>query len=245
MLNVAVPRRDGSPVASVVVSEDVDTPRLCHPALVALDSTHHLGQVGMEADSVVASGAEVEVASVVVSVVVIASVVLVVALDTKATVMDSADKLPPMPRLVLAVDAAEVSEEGTVAVIVVVAGLTVVLLAAIRSLCGLETAMLTVTAAIMTAMTVTEIAIVTAWETAMETDTETVIVNVTGMAVVAVAGMVAERSTDASETAKMSLDMMTLAPGEDTKHMLSRILSFLPSVLVCWWVPLSLICPVL
>lgn len=70
--------------------------------------------------------------------------------------------------------------------------------------------MLTVTAATMTAMIVTEtvVAIGIAWET----DTVTGIVSATDM----VAEVV--RIMGASDTARMTLARMTLAPGEGTKH---------------------------
>lgn len=113
-------------------------------------------------------------------------------------------------------------------------------------------AMLTVTAVTMTVMIVTEtvvetvaeivpviawetvpviaVVIASAWETAMETVT---VVSATGMPE---AAAVAARSTDASETARMNLDMMTLAQGEGTKPLLSsRVLPLFitPGLPVC------------
>lgn len=100
--------------------------------------------------------------------------------------------------------------------------------------------MLTVTAATMTVMTVTGtvavigvvtvVVIVIAWETAMETDT------VTGVSATGMAAVVAARIMDASDTARMNLDMMTLALGEGTKHWLSsRVLPLfiIPRLPVC------------
>lgn len=241
MSSVAAPPRGGSPVALVAVSEGADTPRLRNSPVVDLVSTHHLDRVGMEADSAEASGAEVEVVVSVVevsAVAMIASVVLAVVSDTRATVAASVDRLPLTRPPALAVDVAEVSEVVASVVIVVtavvapVADSTVVQLAAIRSLCGLEIATLTVTAATMTVTTVTEIVIVTAWEIeALETETETdsatgtvnVVNVVTGMAAVAVMVVVtavvtaAGRIMDASETVRMNLDTMILVPGEGIK----------------------------
>lgn len=238
MSSVAVPPRGGSPVALVAVSEGADTPRPCRPPAVDL-STHHLDRVGMEVDSAEASVAEAEVVASVVEVSavgVIASVVLAVVSDTRATVAASVDRRPLTRPLALVVDAVEVSEVVASAVIVVTAVVapvvdsTVVQLAAIRSLCGLGIAMLTVTAATMTVTTVTETVIVTAWETEVwetetETDSGTGIVNVvvTGMAAAAVmvAAMVvvmaAGRIMDANETVRMNLDTMIPVPGEGTR----------------------------
>lgn len=263
MSSVAVPPRDGSPVALVAVSEDADTPRPCRPPAVDL-STHHLDRVGMEADSAEASVAEAEVVASVVEVSAagaIASVVLAVVSDTRATVAASVDKRPLTRPLALVVDAVEVSEVVASAVIVVTAvalvvDSTVVQLAAIRSLCGLGIAMLTVTAVTMTVTTVTETVIVTAWETEVwetetETDSGTGIVNVvvTGMAaaVVMVAAMavvmVAGRIMDASETVRTNLDTMIPVPGEGTRP--SLIPQVLPLSYEVWFcLRVSLIYPV-
>lgn len=215
MSSVAAPPRAGSLVALVAVSEGVDTPRSSRA--VGLVSTHHLDR---EVDSAEASVAEVAVTVVEVSAVaVIALVVLAVVSDTRATAA-SVDRLPLTRPPGLAVDAAEVSEVVASAVTAVVADTTVVQLAAIWSLCALEIAMLTVTAATMTAMTVTEIVIVTAWETETETDSGTGTVNVvTGMAAAAVrvVVMAAGRIMDASETVRMNLDTTIPAREEGTK----------------------------
>jgi hypothetical protein len=99
-------------------------------------------------------------------------------------------------------------------------------------------ATVTVIAATMTVMIVTETVAVTAavtevviaWETAMETDT------VTGVSATGMAAVPAARIMDASDTARMNLGMMTLALGEGTKHWLSSwalSLFIVPGLPVC------------
>ena len=233
MSSVAVPPGDGNPVALAVVSEDVATPRPCQFVPVALDSTHHLDPVVLEAVSAAALVAEVVVSVVVVAsaVVVTASVALVVVLDIKvdATASVEVDKHPLTLPLGPVVDAVEASEEGSAVVTVVVADLTVVLLEATQSPSDPEETAMVIVTAVMTAMIVTEIAVMTVWETEMETEvvetvTGTVIVSAaaaTGMVVAVAAG----KTTAASDTVRMMPDMMTLAPGEDI-----RSFTFLPDL---------------
>lgn len=254
MSSVAVLPGDGNPVALAVVSEDVATPKPCQFDPVALDSTHHLDPVVLEAVSAAALVAEVVVSVVVVvvvasAVVVTASVALVVVLDIKvdATASVEVDKHPLTLPLDPVVDAVEASEEVSAVVTVVVADLTVVLLEATQSPSDPEERAMVIVTAVMTAMIVTEIAAMTVWETEMETEVETVTGTVivsaaaaTGMVVAVAAG----KTMAASDTVRMMPDMMTLAPGEDIRSsFFSRIFPLFSLVLIDWWV--SLICPVL
>lgn len=123
MLSVAALQKAGSLAVSAVVSVDVATPRLCHPAPVVQDSMLLPVPVGMEADSAVALAAvvveEVSVAAAAAAadsaVVVIASVVLVVESDTRAIATGLVDK-PLLTPLQAPVVDVEVSVEVSAAV---------------------------------------------------------------------------------------------------------------------------------
>jgi hypothetical protein len=106
---------------------------------------------------------------------------------------------------------------------------TVVSPAATASPYAPATATPTVTAVttVMVTAIVTETAVMTEVETA-SVATETVI------------GMAAERIMDASDTVRMTLATMTLAPAEDTKCSLHGYSPFLFSASFCWWVSLCL-----
>lgn len=122
MLSVAALQKAGSLAVSAVVSVDVATPRLCHPAPVVQDSMLLPVPVGMEADSAVALAAVVVVEEVSVAaaaadsaVVVIASVVLAVESDTRAIATGLVDK-PLLTPLQAPVVDVEVSVEVSAAV---------------------------------------------------------------------------------------------------------------------------------
>jgi hypothetical protein len=244
MSSVDVRPGDGSPVALAVVSEDVATPRPCQFDPVALDSTHHLDPVVLEAVSAAALVAEVVVSVVVVvvasAVVVTASVALVVVLDIKvdATASVEVDKHPLTLPLDPVVDAVEASEEVSAVVTVVVADLTVVLLEATQSPSDPEETAMVIVNAVMTAMIVTEIAAMTVWETELETEvvetvTGTVIVSAAAATGMVVAPVAAGKTMAASDTVRMMPDTMTLAPGEDIRSSLfSRIFPLFSSVLI-------------
>jgi hypothetical protein len=263
MSSVAVPPKDGSPVALVVVSEDVATLRPCQSDPAALDSTHLPDLAALEAVSAADLVVEVVVSVVVVVVVVVASAVvvtvsaaLVVVLDIKvdATASVEVGKHPLTLLLAPVVDAVEASEEASVVVtvvVVVVADSTVVLLEATQSPSDPEETAMVIATAVTTVTTVTEIAAMIVWAIEMETEVETEVVIVTGTVIVsaaAVTGMeaavAAGKTMAASDTVRMMQDTMTLAPGEDTRTSLfSWILTLFSSVLIDWWV--SLISPVL
>jgi hypothetical protein len=263
MSSVAVPPKDGSPVALVVVSEDVATLRPCQSDPAALDSTHLPDLAALEAVSAADLVVEVVVSVVVVVVVVVASAVvvtvsaaLVVVLDIKvdATASVEVGKHPLTLLLAPVVDAVEASEEASVVVtvvVVVVADSTVVLLDATQSPSDPEETAMVIATAVTTVTTVTEIAAMIVWAIEMETEVETEVVIVTGTVIVsaaAVTGMeaavAAGKTMAASDTVRMMQDTMTLAPGEDTRTSLfSWILTLFSSVLIDWWV--SLISPVL
>jgi hypothetical protein len=264
MSSVAVPPKDGSPVALVVVSEDVATLRPCQSDPAALDSTHLPDLAALEAVSAADLVVEVVVSVVVVVVVVASAVVvtvsaaLVVVLDIKvdATASVEVGKHPLTLLLAPVVDAVEASEEASVVVtvvvvVVVVADSTVVLLEATQSPSDPEETAMVIATAVTTVTTVTEIAAMIVWAIEMETEVETEVVIVTGTVIVsaaAVTGMeaavAAGKTMAASDTVRMMQDTMTLAPGEDTRTSLfSWILTLFSSVLIDWWV--SLISPVL
>jgi hypothetical protein len=266
MSSVAVPPKDGSPVALVVVSEDVATLRPCQSDPAALDSTHLPDLAALEAVSAADLVVEVVVSVVVVVVVVVVasavvvtvSAALVVVLDIKvdATASVEVGKHPLTLLLAPVVDAVEASEEASVVVtvvvvVVVVADSTVVLLEATQSPSDPEETAMVIATAVTTVTTVTEIAAMIVWAIEMETEVETEVVIVTGTVIVsaaAVTGMeaavAAGKTMAASDTVRMMQDTMTLAPGEDTRTSLfSWILTLFSSVLIDWWV--SLISPVL
>jgi hypothetical protein len=91
----------------------------------------------------------------------------------------------------------------------------------------------TATPTVTAVTTVTVTAIVT--ETAVMTEVETA-----SVATETVIGMAAERIMDASDTVRMTLATMTLAPADDTKCSLHGYSHFLFSASFCWWVSLCL-----
>lgn len=226
MWSVVAQRKAGSPVASVVASEDVDTPRQCLRGPWDLDSMRHPDQVDTAADFGAVLAAEDSVEDTAVTV----SVVLVEVSATKEAAMVLVGRRPRMLLLALVVDAAVDSA--------VEADSIVVLPAATGSLYDLampsRTVVMTVTVTVMG--TATEI--VTVCLTACLTAVETAIVTVT----VTATDMAAARIMGGSDTARMMLATMTRARGDDTKCplslFLSRILSFPFSALIRWWVSL-------
>lgn len=201
MSSAGAPLRAGNPVALVVASEDVDTPRPCRHDPSVLVSTHPLDPVVLVEDSAVALEAE---ASVVVGIAATASV-LAVASATKEVAMALADRRQ-MPPLDLVADVEDL--------VVEVADSTGAQRAATGSLCGPATAMQTVT--VVTTVMGTATGTATACPTAMETGTAT------GTAT----GMAAGRTMGANETVKMKA-MTAPAPGDDTKcSLIEDYLSF-------------------